>query len=268
MDPLPSLSLGAHEGPVVAISFRSSRSMCDTPPQDAHRGSEHVLRPNAERPEQLKTEAAVTCEWPVATISRRSGVSRRKTPLGSRAGSTSTASPKATRSISVTRSGCAAKKTGGRTARPGRQLTLAQYLRSWGRWRPPSTAKLPRSFRRTWRAALGGLAVGKAVGVVAASIEADVATGAGGSRVGQLVGRGYPTKLNSAGQTQPYNPVNGQYLSPSANPGLRLSPVAQVSSGFGQGYASAVTGGMVPDAVTNLQAWAQVLGHMVGSIAP
>ncbi len=105
-----------------------------------------------------------------------------------------------------------------------------------------------------------------AVGTLGGGALAAEAAATGESQVRRLVRRGYPTKLNSAGEPQPWNPVNGRYLSPSVNPGLGLSLSAQVSAGFSQGYANAITGVTMPDPVTNLQAWAQVIGNIVGSI--
>jgi RHS repeat-associated protein len=87
-----------------------------------------------------------------------------------------------------------------------------------------------------------------------------------GSKVGKLVGSGYPTKLNSAGRLQPYDPATGRYLSPAANPGVAQSPLGHFSVGFTQGYASATTGAIAPDAVTNAQQIGQAIDQILGAI--
>jgi hypothetical protein len=115
-------------------------------------------------------------------------------------------------------------------------------------------------------AAAGGLLLGKAIGVTAGALSTNVTTGESG--IGKLVGEGFPTKLNAAGEQQPFTPISGRWLSPSVNSGVRLSPVAQISAGFGQGYSNATTGVMMPDPLTNLQAWAQVAGNVIGSLIP
>ncbi len=76
---------------------------------------------------------------------------------------------------------------------------------------------------------------------------------------GSLYGKGYPTKLNRAGNMQPYNPANGQYLSNSANPGIVMSPLGRFSADFAQGYAEAQgASGALPVGV------AGEIGHAIG----
>lgn len=85
-----------------------------------------------------------------------------------------------------------------------------------------------------------------------------------GTALGRLVGKPNPTKLNRAGDQQPFNARNGQYLAPSANPGLRNSPVGDFGIGFGQGYASGITGAVAPDATSAAMGWGQTVGQFVG----
>ena len=55
----------------------------------------------------------------------------------------------------------------------------------------------------------------------------------------RLIEKPFPTKTGYMGRPQPYNPANGRYLSPNANPGPQLSPLARFGAGFGQGWAEA-----------------------------
>src|SRR5690606_38155310 len=63
-----------------------------------------------------------------------------------------------------------------------------------------------------------------------------------GSRLGKLLGGPFPQKIGAGGKLQPYNPNNGRYLSPDANPGIANSPAAHFTAGFGQGFGSVKTG--------------------------
>jgi len=77
-----------------------------------------------------------------------------------------------------------------------------------------------------------------------------------------LIGKGYPTKLNAAGKLQPYDPVNGQYMSYSANPGLVHSPLGRFGAGLAQGWAeSQGATGSTPVGT------AGEIGHAIGSLA-
>lgn len=67
-------------------------------------------------------------------------------------------------------------------------------------------------------------------------------------QVKEFFGFGNPTKLNRGGVLQPYDATTGRFLPYSANPGLRGSPAARISSGFSQGLAQGYSGvqGVVP----------------------
>jgi len=93
-----------------------------------------------------------------------------------------------------------------------------------------------------------------AVGTLGGGALAAEAAATGESQVRRLVRRGYPTKLNSAGEPQQLNQVNGRYLSPSLNPALELSLSAKVSAAFSQSYANAINGLTMHDTDSNLQA--------------
>jgi len=80
------------------------------------------------------------------------------------------------------------------------------------------------------------------------------------------VGQGFPTKIGAGGRLQPFNPQNGQYLSPSVNPGLTKSPVALFTVGVGQGILSSQSGLDAPPASSTPQAWGQVVGQFIGTI--
>lgn len=82
----------------------------------------------------------------------------------------------------------------------------------------------------------------------------------------RAVGRENPMKPGAGGLPQPYSAASGRYLSPSANTGVSNSPLAQVTGGFGHGFASAVSGMDLPPAVSNLHSWAQVIGSFVGNL--
>ena len=57
------------------------------------------------------------------------------------------------------------------------------------------------------------------------------------------IGKGNPTKKGALGQMQPYDKKTGRYLSFSANPGLKYSPAASFTGGFGNGFSNAVGAG-------------------------
>ncbi|MCK5707810.1 MAG: hypothetical protein KAI43_09160 [Candidatus Aureabacteria bacterium] len=86
-----------------------------------------------------------------------------------------------------------------------------------------------------------------------------------GSLKGGLIGKKFPTKLNSAGKLQPYNPATGRYLSNSANVGLKFSPVGRFFAGFAQGYAEAkgASGATPVGKAGNL---GNVIGNLIGNI--
>jgi RHS repeat-associated protein len=80
----------------------------------------------------------------------------------------------------------------------------------------------------------------------------------------QLIGKGFPTKLNRAGRAQPYNPANGQYLPAVANPGLKLSPVSRFSSGFAEGFNEAKGSGVPGVPIGKAGGWGYMLGYFLG----
>ena len=84
-------------------------------------------------------------------------------------------------------------------------------------------------------------------------------------KVGSVLGKGYPTKINIGGKLQPYNPANGQYLPYSSNPGLVRSPFTQFVAGFGQGYAEA-KGASYATPVGRSGSIGHMLGSLLGSL--
>jgi RHS repeat-associated protein len=80
----------------------------------------------------------------------------------------------------------------------------------------------------------------------------------------RLIGRGHPVKTGAGGRPQPYDRATGQYLSPSANPGLRRSPLTQFTQGVVEGFVDEAGGGPPPTEVpANL---ARGIGQMVGRV--
>lgn len=80
-----------------------------------------------------------------------------------------------------------------------------------------------------------------------------------------LLGRGYPTKLNRAGQLQPYDPATGHYLSHSANPGAVMSPAGRFGAGFAQGWAES-KGASGASPVGSAGKLGYALGNLFGSL--
>jgi RHS repeat-associated protein len=63
------------------------------------------------------------------------------------------------------------------------------------------------------------------------------------------IGRGFPTKLNSVGKLQPFDPKTGRYLPQSANPGFKATPLGDTITGATLGFTEGYTGvssGFVP----------------------
>jgi hypothetical protein len=81
-----------------------------------------------------------------------------------------------------------------------------------------------------------------------------------------LFGKKYPTKPNSAGQQQPYDPNTGRYLSPEANPGLVYSPAGRFSGGFSQGMAEGYSGVQGATPVGAAGRTGHFFGYIIGSI--
>ena len=79
----------------------------------------------------------------------------------------------------------------------------------------------------------------------------------------KLIGKPFPTKTGSMGRQQPHK--NGKYLPFEANPGIKHSPLANISASFAQGVgeSTGVSGGYTP-----VGFWANVahtLGKLYGS---
>jgi RHS repeat-associated protein len=86
-----------------------------------------------------------------------------------------------------------------------------------------------------------------------------------GSRVGRLLGKPFPEKMNMA-RLQPYNPANGRYLGYEANPGPGSSVTAHFGVGFAQGFSSGYTNVDLPPVRSVAHGRGQVLGQLLGTI--
>ena len=94
-----------------------------------------------------------------------------------------------------------------------------------------------------------------------------LATGAGGLILRTISGAEfykYPTKPNFGGIEQPYNPINGRWMSYSVNVRDQMTVYAEFGVGMGQGAVSAFTGADKPIARTTSQAAGQAVGETVG----
>jgi RHS repeat-associated protein len=79
-------------------------------------------------------------------------------------------------------------------------------------------------------------------------------------------GKPFPEKLNRAGKMQPYNPLTGQYLTYSVNPGAVKSPFMYFSMGISEGFISGLSGAQMSPAISKARSLGQLIGNFVGTI--